>query len=64
MTDNRPLPIVYVFQYPDVVIAVCRICNQYESRCPDTPTHRQTITAELIDWAHAHAAEHLQEPTA
>lgn len=46
MTDNRPLPIVYVFQYPD------------------TPTHRQTITAELIDWAHAHATEHTQEPTA
>lgn len=64
MTGRRPQSIVYVFQLPDMVIANCAVCPHIKWRRPNSPTHRLAFTAELTEWAHTHATEHTQEPTA
>ena len=62
--DNRPLSIVHVTQGTIGVLAWCRVCNTMRAEWTMTPLDRWCATTDLTEWAHAHAAKHLQEPTA
>lgn len=56
--------IVHVTQGTIGVLAWCRVCNTMRADWTMTPLDRWDSTTHLTEWAHAHAAEHLQEPTA
>lgn len=67
----NPLPrpprrrgIVHVTQGTVGVLAWCRVCETMRADWTMTPLDRWDSTAHLTEWAHAHAAKHLQELTA
>lgn len=56
--------IVHVTQGTIGVLAWCRVCETMRAEWTMTPLDRWDSTTHLTEWAHAHAAEHMQEPTA
>lgn len=56
--------IVHVTQGTVGVLAWCRVCNTMRAEWTMTPLDRWDSTTHLTEWAHTHAAEHMQEPTA
>ena len=57
--------IVHVTQGTVGVLAWCRVCETMRADWTvTTPWDRWCATTDLTEWAHAHAAKHMQELTA